>query len=103
MRQLPRNKVRNNWNKREDLFQQLSTTGTSGTRFFGLFHPVVPPKTVLAVYFPGHWNKRNKKLPIEDLRIGIRDAGHTFGRLSAYTHIYAREVVPCPTNGVHHA
>lgn len=45
----------------------------------------------------------DKKLPIEGLKIGIRDPRHTFGRLSAYTHIYAREVVTCPTNGVNHA
>ena len=93
MRQLPRNKIRNNWNKRGDLFRQLSTTGTSGTRFFGLFHPVVPPKTVLAVYFPSHWNKWNKKSSIEHLEIAEKSKTDTCERLIACMPIYAREVV----------
>lgn len=45
----------------------------------------------------------DKKLPIEDLKIGNRDSCHTCERLIAYTHIYAREVVTCLTPGVPHA
>lgn len=35
----------------------------------------------------------DKKLPIEDLKIEIRDSCHTFGRLNALVLIYAREAV----------
>ncbi len=91
------------WDKLKRLSLKFSTNGTSGTRFFGVVPPLVPVKTLDITMFSLYWDKWDKNLPIEGLKIEFRDLYHTFCRLSACVPIYAREVVPRPTHGVHHA